>query len=111
MRGQLEVWCMIVGLGATTLLCRSFFLLFGTSLTIPVEVQRALRYAPLGALIAILIPEMLVLQIPGGGYTWTLFNPKLWGGVAAIICFVYSRSMMLTISVGMAVFLSVANYH
>jgi|688.fasta_scaffold1420986_1 branched-subunit amino acid transport protein len=99
---------MIVGLGATTLLCRSFFLLFGTRLTIPEEFQRALRYAPLGALIAILIPEFVLVPTPGGGYAWTLFNPKLWGGIVAILCFVFSRSMMLTIAMGMGVFLLVA---
>jgi branched-subunit amino acid transport protein len=108
MRSDVQAWLMIVGLGATTVLCRSFFLLFGTRLSIPERVQRALRYAPLGALIAILIPEMLLVPISGGGYTWSLSNPKLWGGGVAIVSFIISRSMMLTITTGMGVFLLVA---
>jgi branched-subunit amino acid transport protein len=108
MRSGAEVWGMIVGLGAITLVCRSFFLLFGTRLVIPDSFQRALRYAPLGALLAILIPEMLVIKTESGVYAWSFLNPKLWGGIVAILCFVFSRSMMLTIAMGMGVFLLVA---
>lgn len=105
----MEVWGMIAGLGAITLVCRSFFLLFGTRLVIPESFQRALRYAPLGALLAILIPEMVVIKTESGGYEWSLFNPKLWGGVVAILSFLTTRSMMITIATGMVTFLLVLN--
>ena len=105
----MEVWVMIAGLGAITLVTRSFFLLFGTRLVIPDSFQRALRYAPLGALLAILIPEMVVIKSESEMYEWSLLNPKLWGGLVAILSFLATRSMMITIATGMVTFLLVLN--
>jgi branched-subunit amino acid transport protein len=62
MRGQVEIWFILVGLAVVTGLTRGFFLLLGTRVELPESVQRALRYAPAGALVAIVMPEMLVIK-------------------------------------------------
>jgi branched-subunit amino acid transport protein len=92
-------------------LTRGFFLLLGARVEIPEGVQRALRYAPAGALVAIVMPEMLVMKEAAGVYEWQMSNPQTWGGVAAIITFFFARSMILTIVFGMMVFSAVRVFY
>lgn len=95
---------MILGLGAVTLVCRSLFLLFGSKLTISARVQQGLKYAPLGAFIAILVPELLLTKSPSSEeLVLSVSHPQFSAGLAAILCFIASRSMLATIMVGMAV--------
>jgi branched-subunit amino acid transport protein len=90
-----------------TSLTRGFFLLLGARVELPEAVQRALRYAPAGALVAIVMPEVLVVKSAAGLYEWQMTNPQTWGGVAAIITFMFARSMILTIVFGMLVYSAV----
>ena len=100
-----NVWVMILGLGAVTLVCRSLFLLFGSKLTISTRVQQGLKYAPLGAFIAILVPELLLTTSPSSAEkVFSVSHPQFSAGIAAALCFVVSRSMLATIMVGMTVF-------
>jgi len=48
-----DIWFAILGLTAITVLSRSLFLIAGTSIKIPHNMQRALRYAPAAALVAL----------------------------------------------------------
>jgi branched-subunit amino acid transport protein len=111
MRGQVEIWFILVGLAVVTGLTRGFFLLLGTRVELPESVQRALRYAPAGALVAIVMPEMLVIKGAAGVYEWQMGNPQTWGGVAAIITFIFARSMILTIVLGMIVYSAVRVFY
>ena len=52
----------ILGLGAITLLSRAFFLLPRHELPMPPLVRRALKYAPLAALVAIIVPEVVLTR-------------------------------------------------
>ena len=52
----------ILGLGVVTLLARSFFLLPQRELPMPPLVRRALKYAPLAALVAIIVPEVVMTR-------------------------------------------------
>jgi branched-subunit amino acid transport protein len=56
------------------------------------------------------MPEMLVMKGAAGVYEWQLSNPQTWGGVAAIITFLFARSMILTIVFGMVVFSAVRTW-
>lgn len=104
MRSQVEMWVILIGLAVVTSITRGFFLLMGTRVSLPETVQRALRYAPAGALVAIVMPEILLMKSALGTHQWEIANPHTWGGLAAVITFVMARSMVLTILIGMVVF-------
>jgi branched-subunit amino acid transport protein len=95
----LEVWIVIVGMTLVTFATRNFFIAFGDSLRLPERVQHALRYAPVCALAALIGPEVLA---PGG--TIQLLQPKFFAALAAIAVVLWTRNMLLTMLVGMAVF-------
>ncbi len=99
-----RIWLVVVGLTLVSILTRSFFLLLGNKISLSDRVQRALRYAPVGALTAIVAPEILVATGGDGGYTLSIAHPQLWGGIAATAGMIWSRSMLVTIVVGMAVY-------
>jgi branched-subunit amino acid transport protein len=104
MRSTGEMWLILIGLAIVTSVTRGFFLLLGARIELPETVQRALRYAPAGALVAIVIPELLVVKSAVGAYEWQWSNPQTWGGIAAIVTFLVARSMVLTIVLGMIVY-------
>ena len=65
------------------------------------RVQRALRYAPAAALVAVVVPD--VLETPQG-LSIALGNHALYGALAGLGWFLWRRSMIGTIIVGMLVF-------
>lgn len=99
-----RIWLIVFGLTFVSIVTRSFFLLLGTRVSLSQDLQRALRYAPIGALVAIVAPEILMVQAKTGHFFFSLSNPQLWGGLAATIAMVLSRSMLVTLLVGMVVF-------
>lgn len=101
---DVQIWLVVVGLTLVSILTRSFFLLLGNKISLSDRVQHALRYAPVGALTAIVAPEILVAAGGSGGNTFSIAHPQLWGGIAATVGMVWSRSMLVTIVVGMAVY-------
>jgi len=75
----------------------------GARVELPEAVQRAIRYAPAAALVAIVVPEIFLLKTSSvATFDWE--NPHLWGGLAAISSFLLTRSMVLTIVLGMVGF-------
>ena len=97
----LEIWALIIGLTLITQLMRSTFLLFGDRFRLPERVQHGLRYAPVCALIALITPELFVLQ---GALDISASNPKLIAGIVAALSTLILRSMIATIAIGMVVF-------
>ncbi|MFO7584789.1 MAG: AzlD domain-containing protein [Anaerolineales bacterium] len=95
------IWPVMIALGILTYLTRlSFIGLFHRWQT-PDLVKRALRYVPVAALTAIIVPELLM---PGGVLTLSLLNPRLLAGLLAIFVAVRTRSVTWTIAIGMAAF-------
>jgi len=92
----------ILGLGAITLLSRAFFLLPRHEMPMPPLVRRALKYAPLAALVAIIVPEVVLTR---GALIGTWADARLLGAVAAAGWFAWQRGILGTIAVGMLVFL------
>jgi len=92
----------IVGMGVVTAITRSLLLMPREELPLPSWSKRALKFAPLAALVAVVVPEILLTQ---GRLIETLADARVVGAIAGIAWFVARRGMLGTIVVGMAVFL------
>ena len=99
-----EIWGVIVGLTLITFITRGFFLLVGERMELSETLQNALRYAPAAALVAIIAPEMFFAQ---GSGDMDISSPYFWGGVCSIIAFWLTRSMLLTIILGILAFTAI----
>jgi len=97
----LEIWLVIAGMTVVTIVTRSLFLIVGDRITLPTRVQRALRFTPAAALIAIVLPDLLWNQ---GHFDVSWTNPRLMAGIAATVFYVVTRRMLAMIFVGMGVF-------
>lgn len=94
-------WALIAGVAFVSFLTRAVFLVPANHLRLSAGIQRALRFAPAAALMAIIAPDMLVMH----GEPWlSITNPRLAGGLAGFAVAVVTRSILLTIAVGMAAF-------
>ena len=54
------VFLLVAALGGVTLVTRSFFFMFKKELPFPTWADRGLRYAPIAALSAVIIPEIVM---------------------------------------------------
>jgi branched-subunit amino acid transport protein len=100
----LEIWIAIVGMTLVTLLTRTLVLIFGDRLPLPERLQHALRFAPACALAALIAPELLADQ---GTVLVSMSNAKLVGGSIAIAVMLATRSMLATMTIGMAAYMTV----
>lgn len=98
-----EAVVTILGLAVITLLTRGFFVLPSRDLPIPEWLREGLRYAPVGALVAIVVPEIVMSQ---GQLIGTWKDPRLFGAAAATGWFWWRRDMLGTILTGTAVMLA-----
>jgi branched-subunit amino acid transport protein len=92
----------ILGMAAITLLTRGFFVLPRRELPIPGWLREGLRYAPVGALAAVVTPEIVMSQ---GHLIHTWQDARLFGAAAATAWYVWRRDMLGTIISGTAVML------
>ncbi len=102
--GSLEIGILILGMAIVTALTRSFFVFMGDRVKVPELVLRAIRYAPLAAIVGILAPELV---LPPGALTFNELDwklPNIWGGIAAFGVYFWTRQMLPTLLIGMAVF-------
>jgi branched-subunit amino acid transport protein len=92
---------IILGLAAVTVVARCFFFLSSRSLPLPRWVERGLQYAPIAALSAVVVPEILVAQ----GQLIRSWDARVFGALAGAAAFYWRRNVLATIAVGMAVYL------
>jgi len=92
------VYLAIALLTLSSVLTRTTFMLFGEHIRLPEVVRRALRYAPVAALVAIIVPDLL----PWHADTGPSLDPRLFAGLAGYLAFVRTRSALLIIVTGMA---------
>lgn len=97
----LSIWIALVGLTAATFITRAGFLLLGDRVSLPGWLERALRYAPACALAAIVVPELVYAQ---GRLNLSFENFRLLAACAAAAYFTFTRQLLGTILVGMAVY-------
>lgn len=95
-----ESFVTIIGLTVITVVTRCFFLIPERELRLPGWVQRGLRFAPLAALAAVVVPEVLMSQ---GQLINTWQDARIYAVLAATAWFFWRRSILGTIVVGMAV--------
>jgi branched-subunit amino acid transport protein len=81
------------------------YLMFAVSgrIKLPETMVQALRYVPPAVLTAIVVPAVLITE--AGELNLGLSNPRFMGAIAAGLVGWYSKNLLLTIVVGMAVFL------
>ena len=95
---------LIIGMVAMTFVARCFFIFLGNRIKISEWALETIRYAPLAALIAILAPEIFLPVSASSVAEFNLRFPNIWGGIAALITYYFSRGMIPTLLIGMGVF-------
>jgi branched-subunit amino acid transport protein len=103
-----EFWTLgvIVGLALVTVLTRCFFFMSSSDWSLPRWAQRGLQYAPIAALSAVIVPEIVMAQ---GGFITTWRDARLFAAGAGLAYYFWRKgagqAVLGTILVGMAVYL------
>lgn len=92
------LWAALVLIGVITFLYRAAFIFFLGALRLPHWLQQSLRFVPVAALTAIVVPELLVRD-NGLAITWQ--NERLLAGLIAIGVAWWSGNTLLTLLLGM----------
>ncbi len=92
------LWIAFVLLAITTLVTRGSFIVIGERGRLPAVVQRALRYAPVAALSALIVPDLLLVQ-----GSFEPLNAKLLAGLVVIAVALRWRNPWLPFMLGMGV--------
>lgn len=96
----------IAGLVVVTFVSRSFFFLSSKEWSLPHWVQRGLQYAPVAALAAVIVPEIVMTR---GELIHTLQDARLYAVLAGVAYFFWRRgaghAVLGTIISGMLVYL------
>jgi branched-subunit amino acid transport protein len=93
----------IAGLTVVSIVTRGFFMIPERQVPIPPWLREALRYAPLAALVAVLLPEV---AMTGNHLIDTWKDARLYATAAGILVFVTTRKLLGTILAGSAVLLA-----
>ena len=99
-----DVWTLavIVGLAGVTVLTRSFFFISSQEWTLPDWAQRGLQYAPIAAMAAVVVPEVLMQQ---GQFLQTWMDARWMGAAVGAAVYFWRRDVLLTIVAGMLAYL------
>jgi branched-subunit amino acid transport protein len=97
-----EALLTIVGLALISLLTRGFFVLPSRDLPMPPWLQRGLRYAPMAALVAVVVPEIVMTD---GRLLATWQDARLFAAATGIAWYAWRRSILGTIVTGTGVML------
>ena len=97
-----ETVLAIFGMAFVTVLTRSFFLFPKKELPLPDWLKQGLRYAPLAALAAVIVPEVVMTQ---GHLITTFKDARLYAVAVGSAYFFWQRGILGTILSGTAVML------
>ena len=99
-----DLWTMavIVGLAVVTVITRGFFVFSSRPWRLPAWAERGLQYAPIAALTAVVVPEVVMTQ---GHLIATWQDARIFGAAAGMAMFFWRRNTLLTIVAGMVVYL------
>jgi branched-subunit amino acid transport protein len=99
-----DFWTLavIVGLALVTVVMRSFFFISSKSWQLPNWAQRGLQYAPIAALSAVVVPDIVTVQ---GVLVTTWQDARLFAACAGMAVYFWRKNVLLTILGGMAVYL------
>jgi branched-subunit amino acid transport protein len=97
---------VILGLALVTVITRCFFFISSKPWDLPHWAQRGLQYAPIAALAAVIVPEMVMTQ---GHFISSWQDARLFAVAAGAAWFFWRKgggqTVLGTIVVGMAVYL------
>jgi branched-subunit amino acid transport protein len=101
---DVDPWTLltILALGVVTVITRGFFFMSSKPWTLPHWAQRGLQYAPIAALSAVVVPEIVM---SGGELIRTWQDARLYAALAGGLWFYRQRSVLGTIIAGMLVYL------
>ncbi len=106
--GQTDGWTLltILAMAGVTVVARSFFFISEKDWVLPQWAQRGLQYAPIAALSAVVVPEVVMAQ---GSLIHTLQDARLYATLAGAAYFFWRRgagqAVLGTIVSGMLVYL------
>ena len=97
-------WTLLVILGLTvvTVLARCFFFISDRAWHLPPWAQRGLQFAPMAALSAVVVPEIVMTQ---GQFIGTWQDARVFAAVVGVAVFFWRRDVLQTILFGMVVYL------
>lgn len=95
-------WLTIACLAVVTVVTRCFFFFSESDWVLPRWAERGLQYAPIAALAAVVIPEVLADQ---GHLIDTWKDPRWVSAAAGAVWFFWRGGVLGTIVTGMAVYL------
>ena len=104
MNGTTDLWTLvtIVGMALVTVLTRCFFFLSDRDWTLPPWATRGLDFAPIAALAAVILPEVVMID---GRLIHTWQDARLYAALAGVAWYYWRRGVLGTIVAGMAVYL------
>jgi branched-subunit amino acid transport protein len=108
MRDETDLWTVlvIVGLAVITVLTRSLFFISSRPWQLPRWAQRGLQYAPIAAMAAVIVPELVMTQ---GHLIQSWQDARIFAAVAGAAWFITHRAqrqaVLGTIVAGMFVYL------
>jgi branched-subunit amino acid transport protein len=91
------LYSAILLLALCVVLCRTGYLVFGRYFPLPPKLRSALRYAPLAALVAIIVPDVL----PWSAQTGPQFDLRVLAVGVSVLVFLATRNGLLVILSGM----------
>ena len=98
MEGALNIWLVILAVGALNYLSRlSFIAAFGRR-SMPAWLARPLKFVPAAMLAALVLPMIVAVPSPDA-IVWA--NPKALAAIAAAVVAFHTRSALKTLAVGM----------
>ncbi len=102
--GMTDTWTMvtIVALACVSVITRCFFFILARDWKLPHWAERGLQYAPIAALAAVIVPEIVMQQ---GALISSLKDARLFGAAAGAVVFYWRKSTLGCIVGGMAVYL------
>ena len=97
------VLAAIAGLTVITIVTRGFFVIPEREVPIPAWLREALRYAPLAALVAVLLPEIAMTD---DHLIATWKDARIYATAMGVLVFCTTRNLLGTILAGTAVLLA-----
>ena len=99
-----DLWTIatIICMACVTVITRSFFYISNKPWKLPAWAQRGLHYAPIAALSAVIVPEIVMTQ---GHLIATWKDARLFAVAAGVLWFYWRKGVLGTIIAGMAVYL------
>lgn len=93
---------IVLGLTVVTVLARGFFLFSNRTWSLPHWAQRGLQYAPIAALAAVVVPEVVMVN---GQLMDTWKDARLYAAVVGAAVYFWRKDVLFTIVAGMAVYM------